>query len=105
MTALEKMGKPPLTPDSLVPIMLKSAEKWDQVAAFVALTMRRKMEIAQERQRWPIAVATTQHPMLDLAPPPLPSATQQRKQKMIQAGPLRRHQAANLPSRPEILRC
>ncbi len=30
MTALEKMGKPPLTPDSLVPIMLKSAEGWDQ---------------------------------------------------------------------------
>ncbi len=48
MTALEKMGEPPLTPDSLVPIMLNSAEGWDQVAAFVALTMRRKMEIAWE---------------------------------------------------------
>ncbi len=33
----------------------------------------------------------------------LPSTTQQQKQKMIQAGPLRRHPAANLPSRPEIL--
>ncbi len=56
MTTLEKMGEPPLTPDSLVLIMLKSAGGWDQVAAFVALTMRRKMEIARER-----------HPMLDLA--------------------------------------
>ncbi len=44
MTALEKMGELPLTPDSLVPIILKSAEGWDQMAAFVALTMRRKME-------------------------------------------------------------
>ncbi len=33
----------------------------------------------------------------------LPSATQQRNQKTIQAGPLRRHPAANLPSSPEIL--
>ncbi len=88
---------------SLVPIMLKSAEGWDQVAAFVALTMRRKMEIARERQGWPIAAAT-HHPMPYLAIPPfLPSAIQQRKQKTIQAGPLRRHSAANLPSRPEIL--
>ncbi len=47
MTTLEKMGEPPFMPDSLVPIMLKSAEGWDQVAAFVALTMRRKMEIAR----------------------------------------------------------
>ncbi len=62
MTALEKIGELPLTPDSLVPIMLKSAERWDQVAAFVALTMRRKMEIAQEH---------TQHPMPDLASPPI----------------------------------
>ncbi len=43
---------------SLVPIMLKSAEGWDQVAAFVALTMLRKMEIARERQGRPIAAAT-----------------------------------------------
>ncbi len=48
MTALEKMNESPLTPDSFVPIMLKSAEGWDQVATFVTLTMRRKMEIAQE---------------------------------------------------------
>ncbi len=79
MTALKKMGEPPLTPDSLVPVMLKSAEGWDQVAAFVTLTMRHKMEIAQERQGWPIAAAT-QHPMPDPAIPPfLPLATQQRK--------------------------
>ncbi len=32
----------------MVPIMLKSTEGWDQVATFVALTMRRKMEIAWE---------------------------------------------------------
>ncbi len=103
MTALEKMGEPPLTPDSLVPIMLKSAEGWDQVAAFVALTMRRKMEIAWERQGRLIAAAT-QHLMPDLAIPLfLSSATQQRKQKTIQAGLLRRHLAANLPPRPEIL--
>ncbi len=76
MTALGKTGDPHLTPDSLVPIMLKSAEGWDQVATFVALTMHRKMEIAQGR---PIAAAT-QHPMLNLAIPPfLPSATQQWK--------------------------
>ncbi len=67
MTALEKTGEPPLTPDSLVPIMLKSAEGWDQVAAFVALTIRRKMVIVRE---WPIAT-TTQHPMPDLANPPV----------------------------------
>ncbi len=69
MTALEKMGKLPLTPDSLVQIMLKSTEGWDQVAAFVTLTMRHKMDIMRERQGWPIA-ATTQHPMPDLAIPP-----------------------------------
>ncbi len=39
----------------MVPIMLKSAEGWDQVAAFVALTMRRKMEIGWEWQGRPIA--------------------------------------------------
>ncbi len=101
MTALEKMGERPLTPDSLIPIMLKSAEGWDQVAAFVAMTTRRKMEIARE---CPIAAAT-QHPMPDLAIPPpfLLSATQQRKQRTIQAGLLWRHPAANLPPRPEIL--
>ncbi len=69
MQWLSYMGKQPLTSDSLVPIMLKSADGWDHVAAFVALTMRRKMEIAWECQRQPIA-ATTQHPMPDLAIPP-----------------------------------
>ncbi len=64
------MGEPPPTLDSLVPIMLKSAEGWDQVAAFVALTMRRKMEVARERQGRPIAAAT-QHPMPDLTMPPV----------------------------------
>ncbi len=100
--ALQKTGEPPLTPDSFVPIMLKSAEGWDQMATFVALTMCRKMEIARER---PI-VAATQHSMPDFAIPLfLPSATQQRKQKKtIQAGLLRRHPAANQPYRPEILR-
>ncbi len=97
MTALEKMAKPPLTPDSLVLIMLKSAEGWDQVAAFVAVTMHRKMEIARERP-------TTQHPMPDLAIHPVFAISNPRKQKTIQAGPPRRHPAANLPSRPEILR-
>ncbi len=58
MTALETMGEPPLTPDSLVSIMLKSAEGWDLVAAFVAPTMRRKMEIAWERQGRLIAATT-----------------------------------------------
>ncbi len=48
--------------------MLKSAEGWNLVAAFVALTRRCKMEIAQERQRRPIATAT-QHLMLNLAIP------------------------------------
>ncbi len=48
MTALEKMGEPPLIPDRLVPIMLKSTERWDQVAAFVTLTLRRNMETARE---------------------------------------------------------
>ncbi len=64
----DKTGEPPLTPDSLIPIMLKSAEGWDQVAAFVALIMCRKMEIAREQQGRPIAAAT-QHPMPDLAIP------------------------------------
>ncbi len=70
MTTLEKMGEPTITPDSLLPIMLKSAEGWDQVAAFVALTMHRKMEIPQERP--------TRHPAPDAGPRPpcLPAVTQ-----------------------------
>ncbi len=55
---------------NLVPIMLKSAEGWDQVAAFVALTMRRKIEIARERQGRPIATAAY-HPMPNLAITPI----------------------------------
>ncbi len=96
MTSLQEMGEQPLTPDSLVPIILKRVDGWDQVASFVTLTMHRKMEIAQEWQRRHIA-ATTQHPMPDFAIPPplcLPSATQQQKKKTIQACLPQRHLAA-----------
>ncbi len=107
MTALQEMGEQRFTPDSLVPIMLKSTGRWDQVAAFVSLTMRRKMEIAWELQRQPIA-ATTQHPIPDLAMPIplcLPLATQQWKRKgTIQAGLTRRHPlVAKIPAKPRIL--
>ncbi len=68
MTTLQEKSEKPLTSDHLVPIMLKSIDGWEQVAAFVTLTMRRKMETAWEWQRRPIAAAT-QHPMLDLAIP------------------------------------
>ncbi len=71
MTNLQDMGEQTPTPDSLVLIMLKSTDRWDQVAAFVALTMHSKMEIAQKWQRRPIAAAI-QHPMLDLVISPLP---------------------------------
>ncbi len=55
------------------------------------------------------AAYSRRHPAPNAGPrhPPhpfLPSANQQRKQKTIQAGPLRRHPAANSPSRPEIPR-
>ncbi len=94
MTTLQKKSEQLLTSGSLVPTMLKCTEGWDLVAAFVALTMRRKMEIARARQRRPIA-ATTQHPMPDFAiPPGLPLATQQWKKKTIQAGLLQRLMAA-----------
>ncbi len=63
------MDEQPLTPDSLDPIMLKNTDGWDQMAAFVALMMHRKMEIVRERQRRFVAAAT-QHPMSDLAIPP-----------------------------------
>ncbi len=92
-TTLQKMGEQFLTQDSLIPIILKSSDGWDQVAAFVTLAMRCKMEIPWEWQRQPIAAAN-QYPMLGCAiPPRLPSATQQWK-KMIQAGLLQRHMAA-----------
>ncbi len=78
-------------PDSLVPIMLKSADGWDQMAAIVTLTKRCKMEIAWKRQ----IAATTQHVMPGLAIPScLPLATQQRKKKTIQADLLQRLMAA-----------
>ncbi len=79
MSTLQEMGEKHHTRDCLVPIMLKSADRWDHVAAFVTLTMRRKME------RRPIATAT-QHSMLDLAIFPLPClplATQQRKKTIL----------------------
>ncbi len=69
MTTLQEMGEQPHTPDSLVPIMLKSADGWYQMAALVTWTMHRKMEIVRKRQRRPLAAAT-QHPMPDLAIPP-----------------------------------
>ncbi len=96
MTTPQEMGKQPLTPDSLVPIMLKSADRLNQVAAFITFTMRHKVEVAQEWQRWPITAAT-QHPMPDLAAPPprcLPLVTQQQKKKTIQACLPQRHLAA-----------
>ncbi len=65
MTTLQEMGEWSLTLDSFVPIMLKSTDRWDQVAAFVTMTMRHKMEIAQKQ---PIATVT-QHPMPDLIIP------------------------------------
>ncbi len=103
MTTLQEIGEQPLTPDSLVLIMLKSTDGWDQVAAFVALTMHRKMEIAREWQRRP----SRRHPAPNAGPRHpscLPSATQQWKQKKtIQVGLLRRHPAANLPPKPRIL--
>ncbi len=75
------------------------------MAAFVALTIRRKMEIARERQGRPIPAAT-QHPMLDLAIPPVLAVSNpatEAEDDPGQASPLRRHPAANLLSRPEIL--
>ncbi len=62
MTIQQETGEQPLTPDSLVPIMLRSADGWDQEAAFVTLTMCHKMELAREWQRRLIAIAT-QHPI------------------------------------------
>ncbi len=58
MTTLQKKGEQPLTPDSLISIMLKNANGWDQVAAFVASGAAK--------------AANSHHPMPDLAisPPP-----------------------------------
>ncbi len=65
MTTLQEIGEQLLTQDSLVRIMLKITDRWDQVAAFVTLTMRHQMEIAQEWQLRPIA-AITQYPINSL---------------------------------------
>ncbi len=95
MTTLQNMSEQSLTPDSLVPIMLKYVDGWGQNAIFVALTMRCKIKIAWEWQRRPTA-ATTQHPMPDLITPPslcLLLTIQQWKKK-IEAGLLQRHIAA-----------
>ncbi len=43
------MGEQALTPDSLVLIMLRSTEEWNQMVPFVIMTMRHKMELVQER--------------------------------------------------------
>ncbi len=47
MTTLQEMGEELFIRDNLVLIMLTSIERWDQVAAFVALTMHHKMELVQ----------------------------------------------------------
>ncbi len=65
ITTLQEMGEQPLTVDSLVLIMLKSADRWDQVATFVALTMHRKMKIALEWHRR--SVTAEQFPLLVFA--------------------------------------
>ncbi len=65
MTTLQEMGEQSLALGSLVPIMLNSADGCDQVATFIALTMHRKMEKAQEWLRRTIATST-QPPMPDL---------------------------------------
>ncbi len=71
MTTLQKKGEQSLTPDSLVPITLKSADRWDHVAPFIGLTMCRKMEMAWGWQRQSI-VAAIQHLMPNLAIPAPP---------------------------------
>ncbi len=48
MNTLQEMGELPLTPDSLVPIMLISVEGWDHKASFVPLTIYHKTELARE---------------------------------------------------------
>ena len=50
--SISALGEEPLTPESLVPVMLRSSTGWDQVAAFVAAVLRKKMEAERERQRW-----------------------------------------------------
>ncbi len=64
--------------------MLRSTEGQDQVAAFVALTMHRKMELGQECPRRPKAT-TAQYLMPDLTIPSssLLLVTQQQNKKTI----------------------
>ncbi len=62
----------------------------DQVTAFVALTMRRKMQIAQEWLGRPVAAAT-QHPLPDLAILPRfcrqqPSNESRRRSRLVYFG-------------------
>ncbi len=99
------MDEQPLKPDSLVSIMLKSADGWDQVAAFVTLTMRCKMEIVRERQSRSIA-ATTQQPVPDVAIPSVFAinnpATEEKEDNpgwSYLGYPL----AAKIPAKPRIL--
>ncbi len=47
VTTLQQMGEEPPTIDGVVPIMLRSVEEWDQVATFVALTVRHGMGAAK----------------------------------------------------------
>ncbi len=81
--------------------MLKIADGWNQLAAFVTLTMHRKIEIAQERQRWLIA-ATTQHPMLDLTIPPTVFAISNSAMEEEEDDPGWSH-SAKIPPKPRIL--
>ena len=66
MATLQEMSKEPLTPESLVPTLLRSKARWDLVAAFVASVMRSKIESAREWQR---NIAIDRHPMPDLTIP------------------------------------
>ncbi len=57
------MGEEPLTPDSLVLILLQSTEGWDPVSAFVALTTCHKMESLWEQQNHrPVPNSEARHP-------------------------------------------
>ncbi len=105
MTTLQEMGEQPFTLNSLVLIVLKSADKWDQEAAFVALMMCRKMEKAGAAK----AAHSRRHHAPNAGthrlPSCLPLATQQwKRKKTIQAGLTRRHPlAAKIPAKPRIL--
>ncbi len=80
MTTLQEMSEQPLTLDSFVPVISRSTKGWNQVAAFVALTMHHKMELAREQQRrWTVV---TWHP----TPTCFLLATQQWTKKTFQAG-------------------